>query len=59
MSEQEIKDRAPSGATHYNPKAKSAIYYKIENGRYKFYCRIHNLWYGSAYFLDDENIKPL
>lgn len=55
----DIKTNAPEGATHYNPSGVKAIYYKIQDGRYRFYCSQHNLWYGSAYFLDDDNIKPL
>lgn len=59
MTLEEIKRNKPDGATHYNPNGKSAIYYKVRNGAYAFYCAKHDLWYGSSYFLDDDNIKPL
>lgn len=56
---EEIRKNKPEGATHYNPNAKSAIYYKIVNGAYKVYHKKHNMWYGSGYYLGDNNIKPL
>lgn len=47
MTEQEIRDNAPSGATHYWQKEEIIRYHKIENGEdYWFDGR---LWRYSAF----------
>lgn len=57
MTIDQIKKNAPEGATHWNPNNTKAIYYKVNNGKIKFWVEKHQLWYGSCVSIGE--IKPL
>lgn len=60
MTEQEIRKNKPDGATHWNPNNAKAVYYKINDGKIKFWVDKHQLWYGSCVGMDESKIlKPL
>lgn len=57
MTEQEIKDRAPSGATHYNDTDDiDIIYFRRYQGRMQF-LDYKDEWVFTL--LSFDNIKPL
>lgn len=55
MTEQEIRDKAPSGATHYNERTET--YYKQSETLYYWEGEWRESWYAGAQFM--IYIKPL
>ena len=57
MTEQEIRDNAPDGATHYRyGRSGSPIYYKSNGTFIMMWC--HDRWINTGR-CDFDNLKPL
>lgn len=41
MTNQEIKDRAPDGATHYD---EDCDYLRLDSGKWSFWNSFHEIW---------------
>lgn len=61
MTEQEIREGAPSGATHYykNEFVVSYHFYSKEVGLWFVWCKHYNYWSSKCIIERLENLKPL